>query len=185
MTGRLTQKQETFCLKYFELGNASEAARIALYSPKTAATIGAENLLKPKIIERIAEMRQAAEDATIATVVERKQVLSEIARGRLGDFINVEGELVEVSKENLRSASLQELRTTHLIGKDDQPTHKSTTIKLHNPIQAIAELNKMERVYETAPSVAIDNRTLTINVSSEKAKELTHRLIEGERTESE
>ncbi len=77
---RLTQKQETFCLKYFELGNASEAARIAKYSPKTAAVIGRENLLKPKIIERIAGLRQVAEDASIANVVERKQRLTIIMR---------------------------------------------------------------------------------------------------------
>ena len=80
MVRRLTQRQETFCLKYFELGNASEAARIAKYSPKTAAVIGRENLLKPKIIERIAGLRQVAEDASIANVVERKQRLTIIMR---------------------------------------------------------------------------------------------------------
>lgn len=65
------------------LGNASEAARLAKYSPKTAAVIGRENLLKPKIQARIDELRQIAQDATIGTVIERKQVLTEITRGRL------------------------------------------------------------------------------------------------------
>ena len=50
---RRTQKQETFCVKYFELGNATEAAKSAGYSPKTAYSIGNENLKKPEIAEAI------------------------------------------------------------------------------------------------------------------------------------
>lgn len=49
-------------------------------------------------------------------------------------------------------------------------------------IQAIAELNKMEKIY-TDNVVNVDNRTLNIIVNSEKAKELTQKLIDGERTE--
>ena len=170
---RLTQKQETFCLKYFELGNASEAARIALYSPKSAAVIGRENLLKPQIIERINQLRQIAQDATIATVVERKQVLTEIIRGRFADF------MTSLTKEKLQSAALQEIR---IIEYGKEVPVKTTTIKLNNPVQAIAELNKMEHIYELGASVIIDHRTLTINVRSEKAKTTTQRLIDGERT---
>lgn len=180
----LTQKQETFCLKYFELGNATEAAIIAGYSCKTAQTIAAENLGKPMIIERLKELRQVAEDTSIATVVERKQVLTEIIRERFGNFIKADGVELELTDENLRSAALQEIRITDFTGgKDGRAKEKTTTIKLHNPIQAIAELNKMERIYEAVGTMVIDNRTLTINVMSDKAKELTERLIEGERTE--
>jgi len=171
---RLTQKQETFCLKYFELGNVGEAALIAGYSPKTAPYIGSENLDKPKIIERITELRQKAEDASIATVLERKQVLTEIVRGRFVDF------MTKLTPEKLKSAALQEIRITE-VGKDIPI--KSTTIKLHSPIQAIAELNKMERIYEAEGTITIDNRVLNITVNSEKAKDLTQRLTEGERTD--
>ena len=175
----LTQKQETFCLKYFELGNASEAARIAGYSPHTAAVIGRENLLKPYIIEKIKELRKATEDTSIASVIERKQVLSEIIRGRFVDF------MTHLTAEKLQSAALQEIRIVEFTGgKGGRAKEKSTTIKLHSPIQAIAELNKMERIYEAEGSMVIDNRTLTINVTSDKAKDLTKRLIEGERTET-
>ncbi len=139
---RLTQKQETFCLKYFELGNASEAARIALYSPKTAAVIGRENLLKPKIAARIQELRQKVEDESVAIVLERKQRLTVFLR-----------------EDNYNKFGINRLSN----------------------IQAITELNKMEKVYETA--INVDNRTLNIIVNSEKAKKLTEKLIEGERTE--
>ncbi len=139
----LTQKQETFCLKYFELGNASEAARLALYSPKTAAVIGAENLLKPKIAARIQELRQIVEDATIAIVKERKQRLTVFVR---------------------------------------EDNYSKFGINRQGNIQAIDLLNKMEKIY-SENVVNVDNRTLNIIVNSEKAKELTEKLIKGERTE--
>lgn len=173
MVRRLTQKQETFCLKYFELGRVGEAALVAGYSPKTAPYIGSENLDKPKIIERIRQLRQAAEDATVATVLERKQVLTEIIRGRFAQF------MTNLTKEKLQSAALQEIRITE-VGKDIPV--KTTTIKLHSPAQAIDLLNKMDKLYEADGAVTIDNRTLNIYVNSDKAKDLTERLIEGERT---
>lgn len=140
---KLTQKQETFCLKYFELGNATEAALIAGYSPKTARAIASINLTKADIQARLKELNQNTEDASIATVTERKQRLTELAKE------DNEGKF----------------------GFQRQPN-----------ISAIAELNKMEKVY-TENTVNVDNRTLNIIVNSEKAKELTQKLIEGERTE--
>ena len=170
---KLTQRQETFCLKYFEVGNATEAALIAGYAPKYCATNTDKLLKNTKIKARLEELRQKAEDATVATVLERKQILTEIARGRFADFMK------NLTPEKLNSAALQEIKVVSHGG--DDPT-KTTTIKLHNPINAIAELNKMERIYEAEGSVIIDNRTLIINVTSEKGKKLTERLIQGERT---
>ncbi len=150
---RLTQKQETFCLKYFELGNIGEAALIAGYSPKTAPYIGSENLNKPKIIERVRQLRQIAEDATVATVMERKQVLTEIVRGRFVDF------MTKLTPEKLKSAALQEIRITKY-GKE-VPV-KTTTIKLNDPAKAIDLLNKMDKLYTEGTTVNVDARTLTI-----------------------
>jgi len=77
---KLTQRQETFCVKYFELGNASEAARIAGYSPRTVRAIASINLTKVNIQERLKELRQKVEDESIASVMERKQRLSAFIR---------------------------------------------------------------------------------------------------------
>ncbi len=167
MLSRLTQKQETFCLKYFELGNATEAAIIAGYNPHTAAVIAYENLRKPKIVERLAELQKAVEDATIATVLERKQVLTEILRGRFADF------MTKLTPEKLKSAALQEIRVIDSVGG------KTTIIKLHSPIQAITELNKMEKIYSEGAVVNIDNRRLEITVSSESTKKLLGEIEEG------
>ncbi len=148
MARRLTQKQETFCLKYFELGNASEAARIAKYSSKTAAVIGRENLLKPQIQRRIDALRQKAEDATIGTVKERKKILTEIYRGRMTDFLGDDQRIKQ--GESMDSAAIQELITEYItIGRGENAKLALVTkIKLLNPVQAIAEHNKMDKIYE-------------------------------------
>ena len=69
------------------------------------------------------------------------------------------------------------------IGKGEKAKLAQVTkIKLHNPSQAIDLLNKMDKIYSDNV-VNVDNRTLNIIVNSDKAKELTEKLIEGERTE--
>ena len=120
MRKRLTQKQETFCLKYFELGNASEAARLAKYSPKTAAVIGRENLLKPNIQARITELRQKTEDESVMNVLERKQRLTEIGRARLTDFMELgqDGSWVNIGEETPRGGAIQEIdRFTEIVNQ--------------------------------------------------------------------
>jgi len=161
---RLTQKQETFCLKYFELGNPGEAAIVAGYSPKTASVIASENLTKPKIINRLQKLQQVAEDVSVANVLERKQVLSEIVRARFGDFWK------GLNDENLQSAALQEI-TRNEIGD----AIISTKVKLHSPIHAIAELNKMEKVYLSDTTLNI----LNVNVDARDMTDEQLAIIAG------
>ncbi len=56
----MTAKEQKFCEEYLVDFNASDAARRAGYSLKTAGAIGFENLKKPKIQKYIAEQRAAA-----------------------------------------------------------------------------------------------------------------------------
>ncbi|MGY3065924.1 phage terminase small subunit [Pantoea agglomerans] len=53
----LTDKQEMFCREYFIDLNATQAAIRAGYSEKTARASGCENLTKPDIQNRIAELK--------------------------------------------------------------------------------------------------------------------------------
>ena len=185
MTRRLTQKQETFCLKYFEIGNASEAARIAGYSPHSVRFIASRLLTKDNIQGRIQELRQVVKDATIATVAERKQILTEIARGRLADFVEVgaDGAWFNVGPESMNSRALALATSKTIVGKDGANDAVFIRVGLHNPIPAITELNKMERIYEADGNTTINNRILNIIVMSESAKEITERIVQGERTE--
>ena len=173
---RLTQKQFTFCLQYVKTGKERDSAITAGYSPKTAHVIASENLTKPKIIDYIQVLRQKAEDASIANVVERKQVLTEITRGKLSQFTDDSG---VIDRSKLDSSAIQ--------GVDEQRTAGGRAsiikLKLHSPIQAIDLLNKMDKIYTDGLQVNIDNRDLTINVLTPKAKKQVEKLIEGERTE--
>lgn len=62
----LTDKQDAFCREYLADLNQTQAAIRAGYSPKTARTIGGENMQKPAIRDRIlALMKKRAERAEV------------------------------------------------------------------------------------------------------------------------
>ena len=180
----LTQKQETFCLRYFETSNGTEAARLAGYSARTARAIGSENLTKPYVLARIEELRQLAQDKSVASVTERKQKLTEIARGNLLDYqeVGADGTYISIGKESPNTGAVSEI--TSRTEYDDNGANAAiiTKVKLHNPVQAIAELNKMERVYEPDGTVTVHNNQVNIIVASEQGKRDLERVMNGERT---
>ncbi len=176
-------RHEKFAQAIFKGRNQTEATIEAGYKKSRARFTGRDLATYSHIIERIKELHGATETSAIASVVERKEVLTEIIRGRFSHFIDTEGNIVELTEENLKSAALQEVKIVEFVGgKGGRAKEKSTTVKLYSPSQAIDLLNKMEKIYAEG-SVVIDNRTLNINVISDKGKDLTERLIEGERTE--
>lgn len=79
----LTPRQKRFVDEFVLCGNASEAARRAGYSEKTAGAIATENLQKPAILEaiRAAQVRTAAEfDVTRQGVIAGVLEAIEMAR---------------------------------------------------------------------------------------------------------
>lgn len=80
---KLTLKQRRFIDAYIETGNATEAARRAGYSEKTAYATGAENLRKPQIQKAIQERLDAMEAAKTATPEEVMQHLTAAMRGEI------------------------------------------------------------------------------------------------------
>ena len=79
----LSRKQRQFVTEYLACFNASEAARRAGYSERSAASIGHENLIKPEISEEISR-------ALAATAMSKTEVLTRLAdqaRGTFGDFL--------------------------------------------------------------------------------------------------
>lgn len=61
---KLTAKQDAFCQEYLIDLNATQAALRAGYSEPTARSIGSENLSKPDIQSRIAELMSARSKKT-------------------------------------------------------------------------------------------------------------------------
>lgn len=117
----------------------------------------------PLVKLQIESLNMAADDEAIATVEERKLVLSEITRGRFSQFIGDTGEF-ELTKNNLDNPALGEIRKTSFLDKSD-----TVHIKLRDPIPAIAELNRMDGSY--APTKhAVASKVIFEIVHVEKKK---------------
>jgi phage terminase small subunit len=183
---RLTQKQEMFCLNYIKTGNATQSAILAKYKPRNADVIASQNLGKLSIIERISELRKKAEDASIMSVIERKQRLSEIARAKLTDYMELgqDGSWVNIGAETPNGAAIQEIHSRTEYDNDGAHPTVYTSVKLHDPHKAIDLLNKMEGVYqaETPPvnnqvNVKVETKIVQFN-SGEVARAVleAHRL---------
>lgn len=86
---KLTPKQQKFADYYIKTGNATESAIKAGYSKKTAAVIGAENLIKPNIKSYIDERMKELADKRIMGMQEALELLTSIARGEMTEEVIV------------------------------------------------------------------------------------------------
>ena len=152
----LKKKQETLTQSLFKGMSQRDAYIEAGYSPnQLPATIdrhACELAKTDKILARYEELRQKVEDASVATVLERKQVLTEIARARQTDFMTCSADGVwmhDIGQETMNKAALKQIQTTtEPFGeKDDNLKIILTKVELYDPIKAIAELNKMDGAY--------------------------------------
>lgn len=82
---KLTERQKRFVDFYIETGNASEAARLAGYSEKTAPWIGQENLQKHTIQQAINARMKQIESKRIAKMDEVLRFYTSAMRGELTD----------------------------------------------------------------------------------------------------
>ncbi len=154
--GNLTQKQQNFALNLFRGMSQREAYLQAGYSPRQVATTLDRNACvlskNNKVVARQEELRQKAEDDSVATVLERRQVLTEILRGRITDFMTCSADGVwmhDIGPENINKAALKQIQTTTMpFGKEEGDLQIILTkVELLSPIPAIAELNKMDGAY--------------------------------------
>ena len=83
MTPKLTPKQKKFCEYYIQSGNATDAARKAGYSEKSAEAIGLENLGKPRISAYIAERVADQDKRRVADADEVLRFYSAVMRGEV------------------------------------------------------------------------------------------------------
>jgi len=183
---RLTQKQETFTLLIFQGLSQRAAWGKAGYSTKYAPEIVDQNASRlansSKVQARLIELRQKTEDASVMGVQERKQRLTEIARARLTDFMEMgqDGTWVNIGPEVPMTGAIQEMSSRTEYDDDGAKPTVHTKVKLHSPISAIDLMNKMDRIYADGPQVNVDNRRVEIHVYDRETKALVQRLIDGE-----
>lgn len=100
----LTEKQKRFIDYYIETGNATEAAKKAGYSRKTAKAAGYENLTKPYLKSAIDERLKALEEKRVADAREVLIHLTAAMRGEIVEYVPV----VEGRGDGISSARLLE-----------------------------------------------------------------------------
>ena len=93
---KLTEKQKRFIDYYIETANATESAKRAGYSSKTAKIIGAENLTKLNYF--IQERLQQLENNRIASQEEVLQYLTKVMRGEEKDQFGLDASLQDRTK---------------------------------------------------------------------------------------
>ena len=89
----LTDKQDMFCREYLIDLNATQAAIRAGYSEKTARALGSENLTKPDIQNRIAELKAVRNEEVSINAAYVLRRLVEIDQMDVLDILLANGEL--------------------------------------------------------------------------------------------
>ena len=93
---KLTEKQKRFIDHYIETANATESARRAGYSEKTAKNIGAENLTKLHFF--IQKKLEEKENQRIASQDEVLEYLTKVMRGKEKDQFGLDASLQDRTK---------------------------------------------------------------------------------------
>ena len=118
----LTPKQKAFADEYIKCTNASEAARKAGYSKRSAASSGEENLRKPEISAYIDKRLRQIEAQRIATADEVMRFFSSVMRGEVSDQFGLDASLsdrISAGKELMKRYSLSEDRNKGAMEKLD------------------------------------------------------------------
>lgn len=130
---KLTPKQKAFADNYIISGNATEAAKQAGYSEKSARQMGAENLSKPYIMEYIQNRTAPVEKKRIASGDEVLQFFTRVMNGEEKDAFGLDASLSdrmvagkEILKRNVddRKLELELLKLESQI-KDNQPEEEA------------------------------------------------------------
>ncbi|EPL7606791.1 terminase small subunit [Klebsiella pneumoniae] len=157
----LTDKQEMFCREYLIDLNATRAAIRAGYSEKTANRTASENLSKPDIQSRIAELKAQRNDLVGINATYVLNRLVEIDQMDVLDILTSAGELKPVTqwpkvwRTTLSGLDVIEMaaegNTTTLLKKIKWPD-KVKNLELigkHIDVQAFREQVKTELVVES------------------------------------
>jgi phage terminase small subunit len=133
----ITGKHKTDVDAYISAGYSERNAR------KNATT-----LRKNKDVDnRIRFLQNREADKAIASAEERKKILTEIARGRLTNFVIADesGTHIRVDPESLDNRAVKGLKSRRVPGHgEDAPDEVITEIQLADPVKAINELNRMD-----------------------------------------
>ena len=128
--------------------NATQAAIRAGYSPKTARSIGQENLTKPDIAAAVKQAQDARAERTEVTADEVVLQLKRYAFSSMRDYVDDKGNLLDVHELTpdaaVGIASVEVLRERTRTSDEHSVTTVEQTIKIKrwNPLRALELLGR-------------------------------------------
>ena len=173
----LNARQEAFCLNVVSGKSFVESATLAGYALAFVGYNVSHILESTRIRERIAQLHRRVVAKTIGNARERQEILTDIYRAKLTDFIDEEGNPV-IDKANPTSRAISEYSvSTRYTKRGDRIVEK--TIKVRDPVPSIDTHNKMDRLYaQEAPREQEVHNTFVF-ILPDGTKIAPQSLIEG------
>lgn len=141
-TTTLSPKRAAFVREYVIDWNATAAALRAGYSARTARSQGQRLLTGVDIQNEVSRHREAVEGAALLSYEESLRILSAMARGNVGDYLDADGHIdMERLKRHCPEAvqSIETRSTTD----DDGTTTVVTKFRLCDRVRALERLAKL------------------------------------------
>lgn len=179
--GVLTKSEQAFSDYYFEERNPALAAINAGYPENRSHSTSSQILRRPHIKAYLRELWEVADSPVVMGVRERKEILSEIGRGMVGDCLDEDGQVDLKAIRGMPAVKEVTIEETS-IGTDSPVLSRTIKVKLLNPVEAIHELNFMEQKLNR-PETPMNqgNRVVNIYVTDKDVKEKLGKI--GERTQ--
>ena len=136
---KLSDRQQLFCKYVAEGDNPSFAAVKARYSEKGNRSRACRLMKKDEIRAEIRRLQEEIATPRIASVLELKQRLTQIARATIGDYFEVvNGQLQWIEgADKAKAGGLFKIKTKTKIDKSGNIISQMMSVKLDNPIKAI------------------------------------------------
>lgn len=162
---RLKPRQKKFVSEYAKSGNATQAAKAAGYSKKTAGAIAAENLQKPHIT---AAIEKAVKRVTERAELKAADVLVELRKIAFVDLSHAYREdgtikLPHEMPDDIRAA-LQSFESDELIIRGGFKIGKRRKVKLHDKVKSLELIGKYFKMFTDMQEHKVD---ATITSASE------------------
>jgi phage terminase small subunit len=179
----LKHKQQVFIDEYLLSFNATDAAKRAGYSEKTAHAMGWENLRKPEIKAqidaRLSEVHMSADEA-----IKR---LSDMARGDIGQFMDRLGSLdIQAARDAGITPLIKKIkqRTVTKIGKTDTDQDTEThdlEIELYSAQDALDKILKVHGRYTEHVDMTSNGETINpyLLISDDEFLQVAKRIVDA------
>lgn len=152
----LSDKQQSFVEAYLRTFNATQAAKDAGYSEKTAYSQGHDLLKKPEIKAELE--RRYKENAMSANEI--LQHLTEIARGDLDDVLDNNGNLdMDKARKGGRTRLLRKLKTRTITTENSDIVETET--ELYGRLEALKLLGQFYALFTEKQDITTAGQPLT------------------------